>query len=124
MGDRNLNADRATPRGGNPSCFSCLCRAQVLKCGEDLPIWAPDPNSTARTYRDLIVRDKDIVKIVLLLTGSIEGASGRCFDRDPVSETQQHLIWGSRNLSPSPHGQRQSIFREWFKDQPCAERLP
>ena len=46
---------------------------QVLNCGQNMQLWAPDPATTARTYRDLIVRDKDIVKMVLLLTGSIEG---------------------------------------------------
>ena len=45
----------------------------MLNCGQNMQLWAPDPESPARTYRDLIVRDKDIVKVVLLLTGSIEG---------------------------------------------------
>ncbi len=50
-----------------------LAETQVLNCGQNMQLWAPDPKSPARTYRDLVVRDKDIVKMVLLLTGSIEG---------------------------------------------------
>ena len=72
-----------------------VCYLQVLTCGQDLPIWAPDPSSTARTYRDLIVRDKDIVKIVLLLTGSIEGALLR-----HLTLASPHAAWSSTWARP------------------------
>lgn len=42
-----------------------------MSCGKQLQVWGG--KSGADTYYDMIARDKQIVKVVLLLTGSIEG---------------------------------------------------
>lgn len=44
---------------------------QILSCGKQLQVWGGQGGAT--TYYDMIARDKEIVKVVLLLTGSIEG---------------------------------------------------
>lgn len=44
---------------------------QILSCGKQLQVWGG--KAGAATYYDMIARDKEIVKVVLLLTGSIEG---------------------------------------------------
>lgn len=48
-----------------------LAVLQILSCGKQLQVWGN--KSSAATYYDMIARDKQIVKVVLLLTGSIEG---------------------------------------------------
>ena len=45
---------------------------QVLQCTKQLRMWGTNDEADA-TYYDLIAKDPDIVKVVLLLTGSIEG---------------------------------------------------
>ncbi|DBA69380.1 TPA: Dynein gamma chain, flagellar outer arm [Trebouxia sp. C0005] len=44
---------------------------KILSCGKQLQVWGG--KAGAATYYDMIARDKEIVKVVLLLTGSIEG---------------------------------------------------
>ncbi len=46
---------------------------QVLECGKGLRVWGAEAAASSQTYHDLILRDKEIVKLVLLLTGSVEG---------------------------------------------------
>ncbi|KAK9865923.1 hypothetical protein WJX84_001850 [Apatococcus fuscideae] len=46
---------------------------QVLSCAKQLPVIAPEPDGPA-TYFDMIACDKDIALVLLLLTGSVEGA--------------------------------------------------
>lgn len=48
-----------------------LAALQILSCGKQLQVWSGKAGAT--TYYDMIARDKEIVKVVLLLTGSIEG---------------------------------------------------
>ena len=50
---------------------SCAFVLQILSCGKQLQVWSG--KAGAATYYDMIARDKEIVKVVLLLTGSIEG---------------------------------------------------
>lgn len=56
-------------------CFQltcCFATLQILSCGKQLQVWGGG-KAGATTYYDMIARDKEIVKVVLLLTGSIEG---------------------------------------------------
>jgi dynein heavy chain len=53
-----------------------VCARAVLGCSRSLSVWeadAWDESKTGRRVFDVISRDKDIVRVVLLLTGSIEG---------------------------------------------------
>jgi len=43
---------------------------RVLRCSQDLTMWGPN---SGQSFYQLIARDREIVKVVLLLTGSIEG---------------------------------------------------
>ena len=45
----------------------------MLSCAKQLPVIAPEPDGPA-TYFDMIACDKDIALVLLLLTGSVEGA--------------------------------------------------
>ena len=54
-------------------------RLQVLGCAKMLRMWGREGDAPA-TFYDLIARDKEIVKVVLLLTGSIEGAKQGVLD--------------------------------------------
>ena len=49
----------------------------MLECGKNLRVWGVDPNSPTQTYHDLIVRDMEIVKMVLLVTGSVDSTCKR-----------------------------------------------
>lgn len=44
---------------------------QVLAVSKSLPCWGG--KESAATYYELIAKDKEVVKAVLLLTGSVEG---------------------------------------------------
>ena len=50
-----------------------MCLLQVLQCAKQLPVMAPQPDGPA-TYFDMIACDKSIALVLLLLTGSVEGA--------------------------------------------------
>ncbi len=45
---------------------------QVLGCAKQLEVWGGEADGLT-TYYDMIARDREVVKMVLLLTGSIEG---------------------------------------------------
>lgn len=49
----------------------------MLQATRQLKAWGADPGAapTGATYYDMIARDKEVVKLVLLLTGSIEGTT-------------------------------------------------
>ena len=72
-------------------CSASLCSATLIECiqplsqchqhvpcppphqaSKKLRCWGQGPNGPA-TYHDMIARDKEVVKSVLLLTGSVEG---------------------------------------------------
>ncbi len=44
----------------------------MIGCAKQLKVWGGEPGGPT-SYYDMIARDKEIVKVVLLLTGSIEG---------------------------------------------------
>ena len=48
------------------------CVLQVLGCAKQLEVWGGEADSLT-TYYDMIAQDREVVKMVLLLTGSIEG---------------------------------------------------
>ena len=45
--------------------------AQVLSAAKLLPAWGQEPGAAAGTLYEALVREKDIVRMVLLLTGAI-----------------------------------------------------
>lgn len=52
------------------------CALHVLRCSKKLYMWGVDrndPNASTETFHGLITTDKEIVKAVLLMTGSVEG---------------------------------------------------
>ena len=51
----------------------------MLGCAKHLKMWGRDATAPP-TFYELISRDKEIVKVVLLLTGSIEGAKQGVLD--------------------------------------------
>lgn len=52
---------------------------KVLRVSAELTLWGGD-SSGAKTFYDLIARDREIVKVVLLLTGSIEGLKNQVME--------------------------------------------
>jgi len=50
---------------------------KVLRCAKDIDMWGSRSN---HNFYELIARDKEIVKVVLLLTGSIEGTKLQVMD--------------------------------------------
>ena len=48
------------------------CVLQVLGCAKQLEVWGGEADGLT-TYYDMIAQDREVVKMVLLLTGSIEG---------------------------------------------------
>ena len=52
---------------------------QVLQTSKQLALWGGEPGGPS-TFYDMIARDKEIVKVVLLLTGSIEGTKAEVLD--------------------------------------------
>ena len=54
---------------------------KVLRVAHDLPLWGGGSDAAgARTFYDLIAGDREIVKSVLLLTGSIEGLKNQVME--------------------------------------------
>eukprot|EP00854_Cymbomonas_tetramitiformis_P001067 gene1068-1616_t len=57
------------------------CAKKVLRCSVDIEMWGQDPARPKKhTFYDMITKDKEIVKVVLLLTGSIEGTKSQVMD--------------------------------------------
>ena len=61
-----------------PYMLTASAALQILSCGKQLQVWSGKAGAT--TYYDMIARDKEIVKVVLLLTGSIEGTKENVLD--------------------------------------------
>ena len=59
------------------------CAINVLKCSKRIVCWGQDRNqdiSRLNTFHSLIAQDREIVKVVLLLTGSVEGTKKQVQD--------------------------------------------
>ena len=57
------------------------CCRSILRVSKQLIVWAsPEDVAAGATVFDEIARDKEIVKMVLLLTGSVEGAKRQVYD--------------------------------------------
>lgn len=69
--------------------------AQVLAAGRNLKVWGGDPKA-APTYDCMIAQDKEIVKVVLLLAGSIEGTKHGI--KEYVSTFEQYSFLWQRDL--------------------------
>ena len=53
----------------------------VLNCSKDLASWATDSDGPpSKTIYEVVTRDREVVRVVLLLTGSIEGAKRQVFE--------------------------------------------
>ena len=52
------------------------CSRAVLACSKNLPLWKSDPTVTVAgsSLYDLVTRDREVVRVVLLLAGAVEGA--------------------------------------------------
>ena len=50
-----------------------MCARAMLGCSKALPVWSNDEGGAAKRVFDVISRDKEVVRVVLLLTGAIEG---------------------------------------------------
>ena len=52
------------------------CSRAVLACSKNLPLWESDPTVTVAgsSLYDLVTRDREVVRVVLLLAGAVEGA--------------------------------------------------
>ena len=62
------------------SAINRCCRA-ILRVSKQLIVWSsPEDVANQATVFDEIARDKEIVKMVLLLTGSVEGAKRQVYD--------------------------------------------
>jgi hypothetical protein len=68
---------------------------QVLAAGRNLKVWGGDPGA-APTYDCMIAQDKEVVKMVLLLAGSIEGTKHGI--REYVSTFEQYSFLWQRDL--------------------------
>eukprot|EP00884_Botryococcus_braunii_P007425 jgi/Botrbrau1/16684/Bobra.0317s0002.1 len=68
---------------------------KVLAAGRNLKVWGGDPNA-APTYDCMIAQDKEIVKVVLLLAGSIEGTKHGI--KEYVSTFEQYSFLWQRDL--------------------------
>ena len=47
---------------------------QILSAAKQLPAWGQEPGAGAATLYDSLVKEVDIVRLVLLLTGAITSA--------------------------------------------------
>lgn len=57
------------------------CSRAILRTAKQLIVWTtPEVRSSGVTIFDEIAKDKEIVKMVLLLTGSVEGAKRQVYD--------------------------------------------
>ena len=53
----------------------------ILNCSKELPMWETDGDGgDRRSIYQVVTRDREIVRVVLLLTGSIEGAKRQVFE--------------------------------------------
>mmetsp|Transcript_22862 Transcript_22862/g.57026 ORF Transcript_22862/g.57026 Transcript_22862/m.57026 type:complete len:4419 (+) Transcript_22862:2-13258(+) len=55
------------------------CSRAILSCSKEIAIWRTEANGGKAMY-ELISKDRDVIKTVLLLTGSIEGAKRQVYD--------------------------------------------
>eukprot|EP00961_Rhodomonas_salina_P202026 2724847-Rhodomonas_salina.1 len=59
------------------------CAINVLKCSKRIAQWGQDREQDLdqlQTFHALIAQDREIVKVVLLLTGSVEGTKKQVHD--------------------------------------------
>ena len=82
------------------SSINRCCRS-ILRVSKQLIVWSsPEDVAAGATIFDEIARDKEIVKVVLLLTGSVEGAKRQVYD---YLETfmQYEWLWKEKGGYPS-----------------------
>ena len=56
------------------------CARAVLECSKELGCWESDAANVGVTIFDVISRDKEVVRVVLLLTGALEGVKRQVFE--------------------------------------------
>eukprot|EP00960_Hanusia_phi_P069522 767109-Hanusia_phi.AAC.3 len=70
------------------------CAINVLKCSKSICQWGQDRSqdvSKLQTFHSLIAQDREIVKVVLLLTGSVEGTKKQVHDYLQTFLQYEHL---------------------------------
>ena len=69
----------------------------VLNCSKGLQLWQTAPEDQKSIY-EVVTHDREVVRTVLLLTGTVEGAKRQVFEYLRTFTKYDHL----RNPSPSP----------------------
>ena len=52
----------------------------ILNCSKDLPMWETDGGGAEKSIYQVVTRDREIVRVVMLLTGSIQGVKRQIFE--------------------------------------------
>jgi dynein heavy chain len=75
------------------------CSRTVLSCSKNITVWESDtePGKSRRTVYEVVTRDREVVRIVLLLTGAIEGAK-RQVDEYISTFTKYDFLWKQDKL--------------------------